>query len=108
MGIVGNFGNQQMYLEKKREPRGRDSRASRSSPSLVLRGLVAQLSHLPKSETECDVTPPVSRPSLANALSRLPNGSGKHSAAVHLRLEGNPEQVWSGISAATAAAGPRN
>jgi hypothetical protein len=25
---------------------------------LVLRGLVARLSHLPKSETECDVTPP--------------------------------------------------
>ena len=27
-------------------------------PGLVLRGLVAQHSHLPKSETECDVTPP--------------------------------------------------
>jgi hypothetical protein len=25
---------------------------------LVLRGLAARLSHLPKSETECDVTPP--------------------------------------------------
>jgi hypothetical protein len=35
--------------------------SSRGSPRLVLRGLVAQLRHLPKSETEngTDVTPPV-------------------------------------------------
>ena len=38
------------------EQEGRESPGA--LPRLVLRGLVARLSHLPKSETECDVTPP--------------------------------------------------
>ena len=61
MAIVCNFGNQQMALgtsKRSESPAEGIHSASRSSPSLILRGLVAQLSHLPKSETECDVTPP--------------------------------------------------
>jgi hypothetical protein len=60
VGIVSNFGNQMALStsKKKREPRGRDSGTSRSSPSFGPPWLVARLSHLPKSETECDVTPP--------------------------------------------------
>jgi hypothetical protein len=46
-----------IYRDQKERTPG-DS--SRGSPRLVLRGLVAQLSHLPKSETQngTDVTPP--------------------------------------------------
>jgi hypothetical protein len=43
---------------KRREPRQGIQVIPGALPLLVLRGLVARLSHLPKSETECDVTPP--------------------------------------------------
>jgi hypothetical protein len=46
------------YPEQEREP----WEGFRGFPELslvwFLRGLVARLSHLPKSETDCDVTPP--------------------------------------------------
>jgi hypothetical protein len=57
--IVGNFGNEIALTIKRRESPRRTFRVGPGAlPGLVLRGLVAQHSHLPKSETECDVTPP--------------------------------------------------
>ena len=60
MGIVGNFGNQ-ISLSTSKTKRG-PRKGFRCFPGalarLVLRGVVARLSHLPKSETDCDVTPP--------------------------------------------------